>query len=132
MARVNKYVTKQKDTIISTIMNQKYEFTVKDIYKQIKEYAGLTTIYRVIIRLANEGRLKKYIGKNNITYYQYLEECDAPNHFYLKCSCCGSIFHIDCKCIENLSKHIFKEHQFKLAKEQVFIDGMCDKCLKNS
>lgn len=130
MARANKYITKQKDIIINTIMMQKHEFTIKDIYKQIKDCVGLTTIYREVLNLVNDNRLSKYIGKNNTTYYQYLEECDEQNHFYLKCTSCGNIYHIDCECIDDLAKHILKEHRFKLAKEQVIIDGMCNKCLK--
>ncbi|MBQ3944995.1 MAG: hypothetical protein II670_05210, partial [Alphaproteobacteria bacterium] len=40
---------------------------------------GLTTIYRYIERLEKEGNITKFIGKDNATYYEYLEECDACN-----------------------------------------------------
>ena len=68
------YNTKQKDIILELIKKYHHEFTVKDIYESIKESVGLTTIYRLVDKLVDEGRISKTIGKDNQTYYQYLEE----------------------------------------------------------
>ena len=122
------YNTKQKDIILDIIKKQKHEFTVKDIYSQVKDKTGLTTIYRLIDKLVNENKLTKTISKDNITYYQYLEECYNKNHFYLKCDICGDMIHIDCDCIEELTNHIFKEHKFNLSHDHIIINGKCDKC----
>ena len=124
------YNTKQKDFILSAIKNQKQEFTIKDIYNIVKKETGLTTIYRLVDKLVQDGRLSKYIGKDNFTYYQYLEECNKENHFYLKCNKCGKIVHIDCNCIEEMTSHIFKKHKFKPNREQVIINGVCEDCIK--
>jgi len=124
------YNTKQKDIIFDIIKKHKHEFTVKDIYEEIKEKAGLTTIYRLIDKLVADGRLSKNIGKDNVTYYQYLEECDNENHFYLKCDLCGDMKHVDCNCIEDLTKHIFKEHNFSPSDRNIIINGICEKCSK--
>ena len=123
------YNTKQKDIILDVIKKQKSEFTIKDIYEKVKDVSGLTTIYRLVDKLVLEGRLNKYIGKDNTTYYQYLEECNHDNHFFLKCSECGEMEHIDCDCINELSNHIKNEHKFKLNKEHIIISGICDKCI---
>lgn len=122
------YRTKQKDLIREIIKKQNNEFTIKDIYEKVKDNTGLTTIYRMVDKMVDEHELNKYIGKDNITYYQYLEKCEHDNHFYLKCDKCGSLAHIDCDCINDLSKHITKEHGFKLNKEQIIINGLCSKC----
>ena len=124
------YNTKQKDLILNSIKNQKQEFTIKDIYNIVKKETGLTTIYRLVDKLVQDGRLSKYIGKDNSTYYQYLEECNKENHFYLKCDKCGKIVHIDCNCIEEMTSHIFKKHKFKPNREQVIINGICKDCIK--
>ena len=123
------YNTKQKDVILDIIKKQKKEFTIKDIYELVKDDTGLTTIYRLVDKLVGEGRLRQSI-KDNITYYQYLEECDHENHFYLKCDDCGRMIHIDCDCINELSSHILKEHHFKSNNENIIINGLCDKCRK--
>ena len=123
------YNTKQKDLIINIIKNQKKEFTIKDIYNQVKNKTGLTTIYRLVDKLVEDGRLAKNIGKNNITYYQYLIDCTEENHFYLKCDKCGEMTHVDCDCIKELSDHIIKKHNFELKKENIIINGICEKCI---
>lgn len=130
MARSESYNTKQKNIILNVIKHQKQEFTIKDIYNKVKGKTGLTTIYRLTDKLVQDGRLSKYIGKDNNTYYQYLDECNEGNHFYLKCEHCGDIVHIDCDCIEDLSSHIFTKHKFKPNKEHIIINGVCEKCIK--
>lgn len=124
------YNTKQKDLILDIIKKEKKEFTVKDIYNKLKDQTGLTTIYRLIDKLVLEGRLSKTINKDNITYYQYLEECHNENHFYLKCESCGNMMHIDCDCIEVLTKHIYKEHKFTPSHDHIIISGICNNCSK--
>ena len=128
MTRCESYNTRQKDLIMNTIKNQKNEFTIKDIYNKIKENVGLTTIYRLVDKLVQEGRLNKYITNTNITYYQYLEQCSEENHFYLKCEMCGNLIHIDCDCIGDLFNHILDEHKFKPSKDHIIINGICNNC----
>lgn len=123
------YKTKQKDIILDIIKTQKREFTIKDIYEPIKDKVGLTTIYRLVDKLAEENKLNKTINSDNITYYQYLEECSEENHFYLKCDKCGSLVHVDCDCIEELTSHITNNHKFKPNKEHIIITGLCNKCI---
>ena len=123
------YNTKQKDIIIENIKSHKEEFTIKDIYNELNGKIGLTTIYRLIDKLVDNGVVNKTIGKDNITYYQYLEDCDKDNHFFLKCESCGTMEHVDCDCIEELSNHIFKEHKFSLT-DHIIINGKCNKCKK--
>lgn len=130
MARSESYTTKQKDTILEFIIHQTSEFTIKDVYDELKGKVGLTTIYRLVDKLVIDNKLKKFISANNITYYQYLEECDKDNHFYLKCTNCKKMIHVDCECIKNLSNHILKNHKFNLSNENIIISGVCDKCKK--
>lgn len=123
------YKTKQKDIILNSIKKQKHEFTIKDIYESIKDEVGLTTIYRLVDKLVEENKLNKTIGSDNNTYYQYLEECNHSNHFYLKCDNCGNLVHVDCDCIEELTSHITKKHKFTPNKEHIIINGLCNKCI---
>ena len=129
MARSDSYNTKQKELILSVIKKHKKEFAIKDIYSELNNEVGLTTIYRLVDRLIIDGYINKYISKDNTTYYQYLNKCDEENHFYLKCDNCGDLVHIDCDCINELSNHIFKHHKFKPSKDHIIIDGTCEKCI---
>ena len=127
---MKKYKTKQKDLVLKEITKYN-EFTINEIYENLNKEVGLTTIYRKIDDLVKEGKVNKYIGKDNITYYQYLEECKEDNHFYLRCEQCGDMTHVDCDCINELSEHIIGKHNFKLNKDKIIINGLCEKCSKN-
>ena len=131
MARSDTYNTKQKEYILNIIKNKQKDFTIKELYEDIKGKVGQTTIYRLIDKLVKEGNISKTIDNNNITYYHYLEKCNEENHFYLKCDECGSMEHIDCDCITTLSNHILKHHKFITNKEHIIINGICKNCIRS-
>ena len=122
------YNTKQKDMILDMIKNKKYDFTIKEIYEELNQEVGLTTIYRLINKLVNDNILIKYINQDNITYYEYLGECSKDNHFYLKCTNCSKLIHIDCDCMKDLEYHIKNKHEFKVNPDNIIINGICKKC----
>ena len=128
MKRNESYNTKQKELILELLKKESSDLTIKDIYSKLDERVGLTTIYRFIDKLTTLGDVSKMIGQDNVTYYRYLEKCSSDNHFYLKCDKCGCMLHIDCDCIEDLSQHIIKEHQFMLKHENIIISGLCGNC----
>ena len=130
MSKREKYNTKQREFILDIIKKQNKPFTIKNIYQTLQNQAGLTTIYRLIDELSQEGCLIKETKENNTTYYQYLEKCNEINHFYLKCENCGSLTHIDCDCIKELTNHIYNKHRFTPNPEHIIINGLCQKCSK--
>ena len=124
------YKTKQRDILINVIKKHKKEFTVKELYDELNGEIGLTTVYRMVDKLVLENVVSKSIGKDNTTYYQYLEKCDCDNHYYLRCDKCGNIIHVDCDCINDLSNHILKKHGFITNKEHIILQGTCSNCIK--
>lgn len=128
MKRNETYNTKQKELIFDIIKKEEKDFTIKDIYNALEEKVGLTTIYRFVDKLVLDGVVSRVVKENNMTYYHYLEKCSHANHFYLKCENCGNMIHIDCDCIEDLSNHILKTHQFKASHEHIIINGLCSNC----
>ena len=127
----NNYQTKQKDILLKEIRKKKEEFTIKELHEELSNI-GLTTIYRFIDKLVEDKILVKRIGDNNTTYYQYLEECDKDNHFFLKCNSCGTMIHVDCDYVEELSTHIKSHHKFNLNKDHIIMSGLCEKCSKEN
>ena len=125
------YNTKQKDKILEIIKNKNKEFKVLDIYNELNGCVGLTTIYRLVNKMVDNGIMTKVIGNDNITYYEYLQKCSKNNHFYLKCNHCLKLIHIDCDCIRNIENHILEEHKFDINNQNLIINGLCDKCRMN-
>lgn len=122
------YKTVQKEKIIEVIKNYNHDFTINDIYNSLDNQVGLTTIYRMINKLIDEGMVSKLVNDNKDTYYQYLGKCEHNNHFYLKCDKCGNLEHVDCDCIIDLYNHINQKHQFMINKNKIIINGLCNKC----
>ena len=130
MSRNETYKTRQKELVLDVIKNFKNDFTIKEIYEKLNQNVGLTTIYRIVSKLVEEGKIKKSIDYNNVVHYQYLDECQCDNHFYLKCDKCGSITHVDCDCINDFTNHVLKNHSFKVDDVNIIIKGICRKCSK--
>ena len=130
MAR-DTYNTKTKEIVDNEIKLFKNGFTIKALKESLdnkKIKIGLTTIYRSLERLENEGIVKKYFDENNVAHFKYVNDCNSQRHFYLKCEKCGVIYHIDCSCIDDLSLHIFKQHKFSIDTRNIILTGLCNNC----
>ena len=123
------YNTKQKDIILDKISKLEKDFTIKDLHNLLGSDVGLTTIYRLVNKLEEDGYITK-IGNDNTAVYHYTGKCNKENHFYLKCNKCGMLYHVDCDYADKLSKHILEEHGFITSKEHIIINGECKKCSK--
>lgn len=128
MSRNDKYNTKQRERILATIKAQTTDFSAKEIYENLNEEIGLTTIYRSIENLVQEGLVLKIGLKDNAVKYQYVKPCDGADHFYLRCEKCGKLEHVDCMKARGLTEHILSRHHFKLTTKHIIIDGLCAEC----
>ncbi len=127
----NSYNTKQKNLILECLMNcRDKSFTVleiKDYLQQNGSVVGLTTIYRYLSFLENEGMVKKFI-ESTIAKYQYIDKNACKCHFHLKCDICGKLIHLECSEINNLNLHIIQKHGFEVDSNKTIIYGVCKEC----
>ena len=127
-----KYNTKQKEKLLQYLIDNSNTFvSAEDIEKYVEKEKiniGLTTIYRFLNSLEEQGKLRIDL-KEHTKYYQYiLEECE--NHYHLKCKKCGQITHLDCEELEEIKEHILKDHKFNIdSKFEIY--GLCNKCYSN-
>jgi Fur family ferric uptake transcriptional regulator len=129
--RKDNYNTKGKEAINSAIKAFSNGFTIKELKDYLdnkNDKVGLTTVYRIIDKLENDGTLKKYYDENNIAHYKYVDDCNSENHFYLKCIKCNKIVHVDCDCINEFQVHIRKKHKFLLDAKNIILEGLCNNC----
>lgn len=91
---------------------------------------NITTIYRYLDKLANDGTVIKYVAeKGGQTAYQYVElghRCEE--HLHLQCVCCGSIIHLECAFMNQIAEHILEDHGFSLQCKNSILYGTCQKC----
>ncbi len=129
------YRTKQKDLVLSLIMQHKTEhLTIDDICSYLKEAdtpVGKTTVYRQVQRLCDEGIVAKYsIDNDSPACYQYSGE-SCKNHFHLKCTKCQELFHATCSYIDSIESHIFSHHGFMVDNSKTVFYGVCQNCIRS-
>ena len=93
------------------------------------ERIGRSTVYRFLELLAEQGSVRKYQNVQGVTQYQHVEhaeQCDA--HFHMMCARCGSLFHVDCHLMRELSEHLKADHDFELDPRETILVGICGHC----
>lgn len=130
-----KYKTKQQELLLSCFKAmQGRHFTAEDVsaYFQKKNISiGIATIYRQIEKFVAMGVVQKYfLGEQNAACFQYMgEECHKEvSHFHLKCEKCGTLIHLECHDLEQLSSHLMAEHGFALDPFRTVFYGLCQNC----
>lgn len=130
-----KYKTKQQELLLSCFKAmQGRHFTAEDVsaYFQKQNISiGIATIYRQIEKFVAMGVVQKYfLGEQNAACFQYMgEECNKEvSHFHLKCEKCGTLIHLECHDLEQLSSHLMAEHGFALDPFRTVFYGLCENC----
>ncbi len=129
------YRTRQKAEILDLI-GQKGDvhFTAADIAEQLRRRGsgtGMSTVYRMLDKLTEEGTLRRYvIDGNSAACYQIarIDPDACRHHFHLKCLSCGSLFHVDCELIDQLTAHIAEDHGFAVDHSKTVLYGLCASC----
>lgn len=128
------YATASRRRILDFLKNNSNRtVTAADIDTYLRENdseVNITTIYRYLDKLAQEGTVMKYVAeKGGKAAYQYVElghRCEE--HLHLKCVKCGSIIHLECAFMDEISEHISKDHGFALQCKNSILYGTCKNC----
>ncbi len=113
--------------------NEERTVNVNEIHSYLVETGSevnLTTIYRYIEKLAEEGQVMKYVAENGTrAVYQYVGESrHCEEHLHLQCVKCGALIHLDCHFMDEISEHVLNEHGFHIQCKNSIIYGLCEKC----
>lgn len=134
MARGEGYKTKNRQQILDYLKAQKdHSVSVAEIKQNMSETGcevNLSTIYRYMEKLEEEGMVMKYFSdKGEKASYQYIEpEHNCHAHLHLQCVQCGRIFHLNCGFMEAIQTHIEKYHEFTIQCDKSVLYGICRKC----
>lgn len=131
------YRTKQQEAIFCYVQaHPGVHLTVQMIYDYFfarQEKIGLTTIYRHMEKLVEEGTVVKYAAEGmDSACYEY-----APHHveetcFHCKCESCGTLIHLHCDELKEIGRHLQAEHGFVLNPLRTIFYGLCPDCAKNN
>ncbi len=113
--------------------NRDRTVNVNDIHRSLGQSGNdvnITTIYRYIEKLVEEGKVMKYVAEDGShAVYQYVDSTHhCEEHLHLQCVRCGALIHMDCHFMDEISDHVLKEHGFHIQCRNSIIYGLCDKC----
>ena len=102
----------------------------EEIYDSLRERGakvGLTTVYRQLARLADEGFARKTTTEGQGSCYS-LVGARCAEHYHLVCTECGALSHLSCERIESLIHHIELHHGFTVSPAKTTLYGLCADC----
>lgn len=129
------YATASRKRILEFLKsNSNRTVTATDIdvfLRELDSEVNITTIYRYLDKLAKEGTVIKYAAKDGgKAVYQYVEQGNrCEEHLHLKCVKCGRIIHLDCAFMDEIFRHVEKDHGFVLQCKNSILYGTCRECL---
>lgn len=126
------YNTKQQKAILNYIAeNADSYITVSQISEHMKAQnikIGLTTIYRHLDKLIEQGLINKIkVDGLSGACFKY-EQPEETSYFGLKCEKCGEINKIDCSHLKLFYEHISSEHKFNINQNKTIFYGICKSC----
>lgn len=128
------YKTKSRAKILEFLKdNSSRSLSVADIQKQLEfqeQKVNITTIYRYLDKLTQEGTINKYTCENGKqSVYQFVDrEKHCHEHLHMQCVMCGEVLHLDCHFMEEIKGHVESDHGFQIQCDNSMIYGKCKKC----
>ena len=136
MQRPANYSTKHGKAILAYLASIKDTFvTAAQIAEHLqKEQSSISrpTIYRQLEKLANDGKVRKYLFSGSaVFYFQYIDPNEYEQDLYhLKCEYCNEVFNLKCDEVYHVSRHISEAHSFQVNDSKTVFYGKCKTCLQ--
>ena len=136
MNRPSSYNTRQSEAILSYIASLGGSHTtageITEHFAAGHNPISLTTVYRHLERLVENGTVRKFTtdGSSGACYQHTGGHNECVNHFHLKCASCGDLLHLECGMMNEISRHVLEEHDFKLDSMRTVFYGKCSECIK--
>lgn len=128
------YKTQQKEELLAFLFSHRdTPMRVEEISEQLhaknENAPGKSTIYRLIGRLCEEGKVKRFEQGSSRTFlYQYAGDEACHHHLHLKCLSCGKLLHMDHAQSERLLSEIYGDSDFLVDQEETTLFGRCKSC----
>ena len=135
MPRKTGYQTKQKSQILAYFAAHSGDhITAAALLHALNQQGasiGAATVYRQLEKLEAEGLVRRYaLDDRGSACWQYTggENTVCRHHFHLKCTECGTLFHLDCGHLHEIADHVATEHGFQIDPARTVFYGICDQC----
>jgi Fur family ferric uptake transcriptional regulator len=129
-----KYNTRSKEALMAYIEGHKeHSFNAYDVNDYMREKGinvNITTIYRNLDKLTENGTIMKYkTAEDEFCRYQIVKPDSAcEHHIHMQCRKCGKVLHLECGFMEEITRHLYEHHGFVLECHGSVLMGLCNEC----
>lgn len=140
MPRKSGYQTKQKAQVLAYLeAHAAQHITAAELVFALNAEGaaiGAATVYRQLEKLEAEGIVRRYaLDDRGSACWQYIGSEAAAgachSHFHLKCTVCGTLYHLDCGHLHEIADHVEADHGFRIDPSRTVFYGICQSCRTN-
>lgn len=121
--------TKQAEALATVLSSMPGFTSAQEIYAELRrkgEHVGLTTVYRHLQALSEQGSLDTIRDGNGETLYR---QCGTrAHHHHLTCRICGTSIEVEGRAVEQWAERVAAEAGFTQVGHTVELFGLCPKC----
>lgn len=127
MGRVTR-PTPQRDAIRTLFTDLEGFHSAQDVYARLRAAGGrvgLSTVYRAVQSLADDGELDSIRTDTGEALYR---RCSSQHHHHLVCRSCGRTVEVAGPAVERWADEVAGEHGFADVSHALEIFGTCATC----
>ncbi len=127
------YQTQQRKVLVDYLQQHKErQFTIEELMIETQEAVPLSSMYRLMKKLTEEGVVRKSIRPGERQYAYQIAEGDAcHHHLHLQCTGCGKVMHLSNETTKQAQKLMHGVDGFELDYEKTLLYGTCTDCKRN-
>ncbi len=121
-------VTRQRAAVAAVLADQAEFRSAQELHEQLRsrgEAVGLTTVYRTLQTLADEGAVDVLRSADGESAYR---RCTESHHHHLVCRGCGLTVEVEEPNVERWADEVAGRHRFTAVTHTVEIFGLCPEC----
>jgi Fur family ferric uptake transcriptional regulator len=120
--------TKQRAAVAEALESQGEFRSAQEIYDIVRKRGdsiGLTTVYRSLQSMADDGQVDVIVRGDGESVYR---QCSPSHHHHLVCRSCRSTVEIDAPDVERWATDVAAQHGFRDVTHTVEVFGVCSRC----
>lgn len=120
--------TKQRAAVAEALESQGEFRSAQEIYDIVRQRGGsigLTTVYRSLQSMADDGQVDVIVRGDGESVYR---QCSPSHHHHLVCRSCRSTVEIDAPDVERWATDVAAQHGFRDVTHTVEVFGVCSRC----
>lgn len=124
------YQTQQRKILIDYLQHHKdRRFTIEELMIEMQDAVPLSSMYRLMKKLADEGMVRKSVRPGERQYeYQIVEGKACHSHLHLQCTGCGKVMHLSNETTQKAQQLMHGVEGFELDYEKTLLYGTCTEC----